>query len=172
LRRAALVAAAALALVPAGCGGDDEKANTTGGGQQTAARSDTETTTATTPTTTQTTETESHGNEDKGKTGPEDQQGGAGDEVPARSLALLTGRNGKITPTLVRVPPFISVRIELRSADGRRYELRIAGKRLVAGGDLSSSRTTIDGLRAGAAYNGRAGDGGRVRIEASAEPGP
>jgi hypothetical protein len=173
LRRAALAAAAALALLPAGCGGDDEKAGTAGGGQQTAARSDTQTprdtVTSTTPTATEPIKPKSKG---KGKQGPEDQQGGAGDEVPARSLALLTGRKGKITPKLVRVPPFISVRVELRSADGRRYSARIGGKRLAAGGELGSQATTLDGLRAGKAYVGRGSDGSTIRIEANAEPGP
>jgi hypothetical protein len=85
---------------------------------------------------------------------------------------LLTGRNGKISPKLIRVSPFISVRVELRSADGRRYGLRIAGKKLAAGGGLSSASTTLDGLRFRGSYNGRGSDGSRIRIEANAEPGP
>ena len=104
---------------------------------------------------------------------PEEQQGGAGDEEPARSLALLTGRNGRITPRLVRVPPFISIRVELRSADGRQYGLRFGRADVRAGGGVASSSTTLDGLRPGSAYTGRpVGAGSRVRIEASAEPGP
>lgn len=166
-------AAAALALFAAGCGGDDEQKPRTAGGEETAARTTTEPAgdTSTTPTETagEPTKTESKGG--KGK-GPEDQPGGAGDEEPARSQALLTGKGGRITPRLVQVPPFISIRVELRSADGRGYSLRIGGRTLAAGGDLGSASVTLDGLRSGKAYVGRGSDGGRIRIEASAEPGP
>jgi hypothetical protein len=170
LRRATLAAAAAaLALLPAGCGGDDEpkKTDTAGGGQQTAARSETSTQeTAATPTATARTAPTST------EKSPEKQPGGAGDEVPARSLTLFTGRGGRITPRVVRVAPFISVRVELRSADGRSYSLRIGGKRLQAGGQVNAQATTLDGLRTGRSYVGRAGDGSTIRIEANAEPGP
>jgi hypothetical protein len=176
LRRAVLAAAAALALLPAGCGGDDkQKTNTAGGGQTTTARSDTEPSrdaNTNTQTAADRTRTESSGGGNKGKPGPEDQQGGAGDEEPAHSQVLLTGRNGKISPKVIRVAPFISVRVELRSGDGRKYSLRIAGKNLRAGGGLSSASTTLDGLRFRGAYNGRGSDGSRIRIEANAEPGP
>lgn len=176
MRRAALAAATALALLPAGCGGDDEqKTSTAGGGQQTAARSDTEPSrdaNTNTQTATDRTSTEPANGGSKGKSGPEDQPGGAGDEEPAHSQVLLTGRNGKISPKVIRVAPFISVRVELRSADGRRYGLRIAGKRLTAGGSLGSTSTTLDGLRFRGSYNGRGSDGSRIRIEANAEPGP
>ena len=102
---------------------------------------------------------------------PEDQQGGAGDEIPARSQALFTGRRGRITPRVVRVPPFIAVRVELRSGDGARYRLTGRGKTLRAGGRLSSMGVTFDGLRTGRRLTLR-GTGGRVAVEASAEPGP
>ena len=105
-------------------------------------------------------------------TSPEDQRGGAGDEEPARTLALLTGRNGRITPQVVRVPAFISIRVELRAADDRSYGLRFDGRTLRAGGRLSSASTTLDGLRPGDAVTARALGGGSVRIEATAEPGP
>jgi hypothetical protein len=73
----------------------------------------------------------------------------------------------------VRVPPFISVRVVLRSEDGESYSLRVAGRTLSAGGVLSSTSTDLDGLRAGSAYVAvQQGTGARIRIEASAEPGP
>ena len=71
---------------------------------------------------------------DGGTGSPEDQPGGAGDEIPARSQALISGRGGRLSPRLVRVPPFISVRVELRSTDGARYSLRGGGKTLTVGG--------------------------------------
>lgn len=102
---------------------------------------------------------------------PESQQGGAGDEVPASSQALLTGRNGRIMPRLVRVPPYIAVRVELRSADGERYRLTANGRAVEAGGQLSSASAVYDGLRPGDRLV-LTGPSGRVVVEASAEPGP
>jgi hypothetical protein len=168
--------AVALALVLGGCGGDDEESATTTETQaettteaettetQTSATPETETVpppTAAEPTTT------------APPISPEDQPGGAGDEEPARSLALFTGDGGRITPRVIRVPAFISIRVELRSADGRKYGLSFAGETLDAGGALSSAAITLDGLRPGAAVTGTpTGGGNRVRIEATAEPGP
>jgi hypothetical protein len=104
---------------------------------------------------------------------PEDMPGGAGDEEPARTLALFTARAGRITPRVVRVPAFISIQVELRSADGETYALRFGDTTIEAGGDLQSVSTTIDGLRPGEAIKGTpSGAGNRVRIEATAEPGP
>ena len=105
--------------------------------------------------------------------GPEEMPGGAGDEEPARTLALFTARGGRITPRVVRVPAFIAVKVELRSADGETYSLRFGDTAITAGGQLSSVSTTIDGLRPGEAVTGRPGAAGNaVRIEATAEPGP
>ena len=104
---------------------------------------------------------------------PEDQPGGAGDEQPARSLALFSARGGRITPRVIRVPAFISIRIELRSVDGRAYGLRFPGRTISVGGRLESVSTTVDGLGPGEALVGRpTGAGNRVRVEATAEPGP
>ena len=165
----------------AGCGGDDESERA----QETAPRTDSapaETTdTRSEPETETETEPEpaplgdghGRGRETPTSPSPEDQEGGAGDEVPARSEALLTGRGGRITPRRVRVPAFISVRVVLRSADGEPYSLRVAGRSLRAGGALSSASAELDGLRPGRAYVAtQEGTGARIRIEASAEPGP
>jgi hypothetical protein len=164
-RRAAWLAVAALAA--AGCGGDEETDTQTAARPETAPRTEPEepraTVTAPGPAPDETIPRES----------PEDQPGGAGDEVPARSLALLTGRAGRITPRLVRVPPFISIRVELRSADGRPYSLTFGDRTIRTGPRISSASTVLDGLRPGKAYTGTPGTAGNpVRIEASAEPGP
>ena len=103
----------------------------------------------------------------------QDEPGGAGDEEPARSLALFTGEGGRITPRLVRVPPFISIRVELRSADGREYGLTFAGETIRVSSGLGSVSTTIDGLRPNMGVIGiPTGASNRVRIAATAEPGP
>lgn len=171
MRRAALAAAAMLALLPAGCGGNDQKTSSSGSGQQTAtARSHTETSrdTGTTPTPARTETTKAT----PGKPRGENQPGGAGDEVPAHSQVLLTGRGGAVSPHAVRVAPFIAVQVVLRSADGRVYTLQVENKRLKAGGSLSSDSTMLAGLRAGRSYVGTTGDGARITISANAEPGP
>jgi hypothetical protein len=108
---------------------------------------------------------------------PEDQPGGAGDEEPARTLAMFTGEDGRIVPRVVRVPAFISIRVELRSADGQEYGLAFATDtsrvRVRVSGALGSVSSTIDGLRPGQAITGNPiGNGTPVRIEATAEPGP
>jgi hypothetical protein len=161
----------ALAMAVSGCDGDDEESSAT-----------LPTDTVTTPTQTATveapTETEQESPEAEtetapAQTGPEDQPGGAGDEEPARTLALLTAEDGRITPRVVRVPAFIAIQVELRSKDGREYGLRFGDVTITAGGGLNSVSTTIDGLRPGKAITGEpTGPGNPVRIEATAEPGP
>jgi hypothetical protein len=151
-----------------GCGGDDEEP---------ASTATTPTETAVTETQTAVIETEQETPEVEPETesaeSPEEEPGGAGDEEPARTLALFTAEDGRITPRVVRVPAFISIQVELRSKDGREYEMRFGDVTITAGGELSSVSTTIDGLRPGKAVVGRPiGAGNRVRIEATAEPGP
>jgi hypothetical protein len=185
LSRAAPAVLAALVLALAGCGGDDDDSAATTeevppptaepAPTETEAETDTEA------------EAETEGSEtEQGPAeptepaepaeppaSPEDQPGGAGDEEPARALALLTGENGRITPRRVRVPAYISIRVELRSEDGQEYGLRFGGDTIRVSGGLSSVSTTIDGLRPGEAVVGTpTGPGNRVRIEATAEPGP
>jgi hypothetical protein len=150
-----------------GCGGDDEQAATTGSTE--AATTPTQPATVEAPTETQTTETEAKTE----TTGPEDQAGGAGDAEPARVQALFSAENGRITPRVVRVPAFISIQVELRSKDGAKYALRFGDVTITAGGDLNSVSTTIDGLRPNEAITGvPKGPGNKVRISATAEPGP
>ncbi|HEV7847158.1 MAG TPA: hypothetical protein VGO83_12970 [Thermoleophilaceae bacterium] len=163
-----------LAALPvlAGCGGDDEQTTATA-----ANTTPTETAPAVTaPADTATEKDDAPKGEDlvtETSPSPEDQPGGAGDEEPARTLALFTARGGQIRPRVVRVPAFISIQVELRSADGARYGLRFGDTTITAGGDLNSVSTTIDGLRPGEAITGRpTGAGNRVRISATAEPGP
>jgi hypothetical protein len=168
--RSALVALALL-LVATGCGGDDEEqAGTTETGPPPTAEP--------APTATEETETEVDQEPEPTETSespasPEDQPGGAGDEEPARSLALFSGENGRITPRTIRVPAFISIRVELSSEDGQEYGLTFEGETIRVSGGLASVSTTIDGLRPGESVVGTpTGPGNRVRIEATAEPGP
>jgi hypothetical protein len=168
-RNFVLIVGIGLLMAISGCGGDDEEpssAPSTGPGTSSPKIGTVEspTTTAGEPEIeTETTPAET----------PEDQPGGAGDEEPARTLALFTARDGRITPRVVRVPAFISIEVQLRSADGAEYKLRFGDVTITAGGGLSSVSTTIDGLRPGKAIVGTPeGPGNSVRIEATAEPGP
>ena len=103
----------------------------------------------------------------------EDQPGGAGDEEPIRTEAVLNGRGGRLEPRVVRVPGFISVRLELRSADGASYRVRVDG-RTVRASDEESGAVTLEGRPTGERYVVRAVQGARgsATVEFSAEPGP
>ena len=171
---AGVLGAAVLAL--GACGGDDEPEATT---PVVTAPTETETMpeeTETTPPETEPPPGETvppEETETETAPGPEEVPGGAGDEEPARTLALFTARDGRITPRLVRVPAFISIQIELRSADGRQYGLRIGDVTVTAGGEINSTSVTIDGLRPNETVVGvPTGPGNRVRVAATAEPGP
>jgi hypothetical protein len=173
----------ALVLAIGACGDDDEERAETTATTPTTTPTETTATEETAPETVPTepeteTETETEtGAETEPSTSPEDQPGGAGDEEAARTLAMFTGDGGRITPRVVRVPAFISIRVELRSADGQEYALLFASETsrvsIRVSGALGSASSTIDGLRPGQAITGNPmGAGTRVRIEATAEPGP
>jgi hypothetical protein len=163
-RPLALAATTTVLLLTSACGGDDED-----GGERATPPAADRTATERARTAPETSPTE----RGTAPTSPEEQPGGAGDELPARSQALFTGRGGRITPRVVRVPPFLSIRAELRSADGRSYGLRFGRKSVIAGGPISSASAKLEGLRPGRSIVGAPLRGGNaVRIEASAEPGP
>jgi hypothetical protein len=177
------LAALALTLVLglASCGGDDEPASTTAAQPPPTAEAERPDTQETEPEQDETEQerAETEGEQEREPTeteppeSPEDRPGGAGDEEPARSLALFTGRDGRITPRRVQVPAFISIRVELRAEDEGDYGLSFDGNTLRVSGGLSSVATTLDGLRPGEAVVATpTGAGNAVRIEATAEPGP
>jgi hypothetical protein len=170
------VLAASLVLALLGCGGDDEPERTATEAKtqrDEAPPAPTVTESEPQPEETQPELEPTETVEPPPETSPEQAPGGAGDEVPARSLALFTGDGGRITPRVVRVPAFISIRVELRSGDGREYGLDFGGETVKVSRGLGSVSTTLPGLRPGAALVGKpVGAGSRVRIEATAEPGP
>lgn len=176
LRRLSYAALIGAAFALGACGDDDE-----GRVQQETSPSSTSTSTTgtdTAPAKTEAetapakTEAEPEGSGGTGGASPgEAQEGGAGDEVAASSQALITGRGGKLSPRLIRVPPFIAIRVELRSADGGSYKLSGGGKTVSVDRDIASASTTFDGLRTGKRLV-LTGPSGRVVVEASAEPGP
>ena len=160
-------------LVPvlAGCGGDDEGSPPAPATSQPDVGTNTTSSTQTQPS--PATETQPNdGNGEPGSatgTSPEDQQGGAGDETPAETPALFTGKGGQITPRVVQVPAYISILVLLRSGDGAKYGLTFDGKTVESDG----KGVRLSGLKPGKKVVGKSTTGGgEVRIEATAEPGP
>ena len=164
-----LVVLALALLVVGGCGGDDEP---TPPATQEGTVSEQTTATSEPDTTAVDPETETLPNDGDGTGTGESAPGGAGDEQAAETLALFTGKNGSISPRAVRVPAFISIRVELRSADGADYALRFDDRTVKVGEALSSHGVRFAGLRPGAKLVGKASTGGEVTVEATAEPGP
>jgi hypothetical protein len=162
----------AFGLAACGDNEDDNGATGYGAGTKTEQTDTAATETAATETTGTATGGEAEGGGAKPpSTSPEEQEGGAGDEVPASSQALITGNGGKLSPGTVRVPPFIAIRVQLRSADGVEYELSGGGKTIKAGGEIETAGTTFDGLRSGEKLV-LSGPQGKVTVIANAEPGP
>jgi hypothetical protein len=169
-RSGCVLASSLLLLATPGCGGDDEPDQPA---KRPAAGS---TATETGPREDETATAEEKRDTEERETvpaSPEEQPGGAGDEEAARVEAAFVGRAGRIRPAVVHVPPYIAVRVSLRSADGSGYGLQFPGTQLqTQGRGATPVAVTLDGLRPGEALNGRADDGRRVRIVADAEPGP
>lgn len=174
LRRALAALLATAALATAGCGGDDDEPSLGGeagaGSTRETIPADVVTGKQTVPEPTETVPSSTAGDKRAGGS-LEKKPGGAGDEVPNTTQALITGRDGRVSPRTVSVPPFIAVSVELRSADGRDYQLSGAGKSLRAGEGESSATASFDGLRPGKSLR-ISGPQGAVVISANAEPGP
>ena len=74
-------------------------------------------------------------------------------------------QNGGITPRKVRVPAFISIRVELRSGDGADYSLTFGDKTIKVQDPLTSVSTKFDGLRPARSWSGQpTGASGKVVI--------
>ena len=109
------------------------------------------------------------------KKSPEKQQGGAGDETPIATQALFTADGGKVSPSRIRVPPFIAVRIVLRAKDEKGYTLVVGGKEVAVGEGRTEASVRLDGLRPGGRYvvhNQFGNKPAKLVIVANAEPGP
>ena len=163
----ALTLLGAVGVLGAGCGGDDEP--DTDPPAQTAPAETTRAPVTTPPPETTIDESPKPDPQREPRTVPEEEL--QGDEEPIRSEAVFTGRGGKLTPSRVRVPAFIAIRVILRSGDGGSYSLQIEGNRLSVGSGQQTDELKLPGLLPQKSYRGT-GPQGDVRIEASAEPGP
>jgi hypothetical protein len=165
---------ALLALAIAGCGGDDDDSSAKSK-LEVEQKVLTDTTSTQVEPKTETLPNDGNGNGLEKE--PESQTGGAGDETPAQTLALFTGKDGRITPHVVRVPAYISVLVQLRGADDAGYSITFGDKNIRVSPGLSSAGTRFAGLKPGAklvgqATTGQGTDAGTVTISATAEPGP
>jgi hypothetical protein len=168
---AALAATVFAGLSFGGCGGDDEPTDTTAV-ETTPPPSVTEPLTTPPPETTTGRGDNKPDPQTEPRTVPQEEQ--SGDEEAIRSEAVFTGKDGKLTPRVVRVPAFIAVRVILRSPDAGRdqgYTLMIGGERLAIGHVSALAEANLPGLLPNKAYEGRSPQG-NVRVVASAEPGP
>jgi hypothetical protein len=162
-------------LALAGCGGGGGSTSTT---TTAVSSAPTPTSTATTPTATApetSTPTATTPTPKKKKKSPESQPGGAGDETPIATQAQFTAKGGKVSPSQVRVPPFIAVNIVLRALDKKPYALLVGSKEVAVGEGRTQASLKLDGLRPGAKYIVRPQSGVKPRkivIVANAEPGP
>jgi hypothetical protein len=166
-------------LALAGCGGGGSKTTTTAA--VTSAPNSAPAVTATTPTVPTTTRTDGLGQSvpeikrKHKKKSPESQPGGAGDETPIATQALFTANGGKVTPSHIRVPPFIAVRVVLQARDQKPYTLTVNGKELAVGEGRTQATVRLDGLRPGGKYVLHPQFGTKPKtlvIVANAEPGP
>lgn len=101
----------------------------------------------------------------------ERQPGGAGDEEAPRVPATFTiGRDG-ISPEQVSVPAFLTVALEVRSADGKSHTVTVAGTTVTVPASGSATKD-LTGLKDGRYALGVDGAASTAALVAGAEPGP
>jgi hypothetical protein len=164
-----LLSTAVVALGVLGCGGDD-------GASPTVARTAPQVTTRTAGTTAEQPSTTPTATAPTATTGvpPEDQEGGAGDEEPARVPAAFAVEAGRITPKTITVPAFLTVELRLTAkAAPAKVTLDAPGGEtydVAAGG---TARVEVNGLKPGD-YPVRVEDGGTatLHVVSGGAPGP
>jgi hypothetical protein len=147
----------ALCSVVAGCGGDDP----------TVAPPETATATATETATPAATETPTA----TATSSPEDQEGGAGDEEPARVPLEFTLSDAGLKPATISVPAFLGLELIVhnRTSAPQRVVLEGSGELDVPAAD--TARAHFEGRRKGT-YRVDAGAAGHAEVIVGVEPGP
>jgi hypothetical protein len=150
----------AVCSVVAGCGGD----NPTVAPPETATATQTATATATATVTATATATASP------SPSPEDQQGGAGDEEPARVPLEFTLSDSGLKPATISVPAFLGLELIVhnRTSSPAHVELEGSGSLDVPAGDTARAR--FEGRKKGT-YRVSAGSA-EAQVIVGVEPGP
>jgi hypothetical protein len=153
----------AVCSVVAGCGGDEPTVappeTTTATATATATPAATATPTATATATA------------SASPAPEDQEGGAGDEEPARVPLEFTLSDAGLKPATISVPAFLGLELIVhnRTSAPQHVALEGSGSIDVPAGD--TARAHFEGRRAGT-YKVDAGSAGDAQVIVGVEPGP
>jgi hypothetical protein len=102
---------------------------------------------------------------------PEDQEGGAGDEEPARVPLEFTLSDAGLKPATISVPAFLGLELIVhnRTSAPQHVALEGSGSIDVPAGD--TARAHFEGRRAGT-YKVDAGSAGDAQVIVGVEPGP
>jgi hypothetical protein len=159
-----LLILAVCSVVAAGCGDDSTVAPPeTATATATATATPTATATAT-PTATATATASA-------SPSPEDQEGGAGDEEPARVPLEFTLSDAGLKPETISVPAFLGLELIVHNetSSPAHVELEGSGSLDVPAGDTARAR--FEGRKKGT-YQVDAGSAGHARVIVGVEPGP
>jgi hypothetical protein len=159
----ALVAVLAVAGAIAGCGDDEPTAGSSPTPAPTAAATDTPTPTQEATETPSPTATE--------QPGPEEQEGGAGDEEAARVPVRFTVRVGGIEPPQVGVPGFLALELIVTNETSEPVVARLEGAKPLTAGPGETARARLQGRRPGR-YPVDFGPAGQALLVTGVEPGP
>jgi hypothetical protein len=141
-----------------GCGGGNEPA-----AAPTATATPTATVTATPSATASATPTAT--------ASPEDQQGGAGDEQPARVPLEFTLTDGGLSPATISVPGFLGLELIVHNHTGQPQRVTLEGSGEVDVPANDTARAHFEGRRPGT-YRVDAGAAGHAQVVVGVEPGP
>jgi hypothetical protein len=158
-----LAAVLAVAAVLAGCGDDEPTASSSPTPGPTAAATDTPTPTPEATETPAPTATE--------QPGPEEQEGGAGDEEEARVPVRFTVRDGAVEPRKVSVPGFLALELIVTNESFEPVVARLEGVEPLTANPGETARMRIEGRRPGR-YPIDFGSAGQALLITGVEPGP
>ena len=158
----ALVAVLAVAGALAGCG-DDEPTATSSTPAPTAAATERATPTTTPAETPSPTATE--------QPGPEEQEGGAGDEEEARVPVRFTVRDDGVEPPEVGVPGFLALELIIRNDTSQPVVARLEATEPLTVNPGETTRARLEGRRPGR-YPIDFGAAGEAVLVTGVDPGP
>jgi hypothetical protein len=104
-------------------------------------------------------------------TSPEDQEGGAGDEQPARVPLEFTLSDGGLRPAKISVPSFLGLELIVHNQTGQPQRVTLEGSGDVDVPANDTARAHFEGRRPGT-YNVDAGAAGHAQVVVGVEPGP